>query len=110
MSGALDVRVFQVYFDQIARGAKTTEYRTMSDYWMRRLVDTSKYGRGLTEAQLRAAIAKDPDPPYRPFSRIRFHCGKDTLERAVVSIRAYPCHEWFAIRLAPVERQPATKH
>lgn len=98
MSNTLDVRVFQVFFDQIEKGVKTTEYREMSDYWMHRLVDTSKYG-DLGEAELRDAISKDPDPPYRPFSVIRFHCGGRTLERRITGIRTYPCHDWFAIKL-----------
>ena len=32
-------------------------------------------------------------------------CGRRSLLMRVVSIRAYPSHEWFAIKLAPVKEQ-----
>lgn len=98
----LDLRVFQQFFDQIAKGVKTTEYRVMSDYWMRRLADTSKYG-DLDEAALRKAMAADAAIVWKPWRYARFHCGKRSLLMRIVSIRAYPSHEWFAIKLAPVK-------
>lgn len=103
----LDVSILEVNLNPIVKGAKTTEYRTMSDYWMRKLVDVSKYGDGLDIVELRMAIAKDTDVPYRPYKVIRFHCGDRTFEKRIKEIRAYPCHEWFAIKLAPMETQGA---
>lgn len=101
MSGGeiLDLRVFQQFYDQIAKGVKTTEYRVMSEYWMKRLADTSKYG-DLDEAALRKAMAADADISWKPWRLARFHCGKRSLTKRIVSIRAYPSHEWFAIKLA----------
>lgn len=29
----------------------------------------------------------------------RFHCGGGTFERRIVEIKAYTCHDWFAIKL-----------
>ena len=95
----LDLRVFQQFFDQIAKGVKTTEYRVMSEYWMKRLADTSKYG-DLDEAALRKAMAADTDISWKPWRFARFHCGKRSLTKRIISIRAYPSHEWFAIKLA----------
>lgn len=99
--GALHVRVFERFFDAIAGGVKTTEYREMSAYWMRRLVDTSKYA-AADEQELRDAIRRDPDVPWRGWETIVFHCGARTLERRVASIAVFPGYRWFAIRLAPV--------
>lgn len=95
--------IYKEYLDQIVKGAKTTEYRVMSDYWMRRLVDTSKYGEQ-DEEQLRKLIASDSDVPYRHFDKIRFHCGQRVVTCAIRDIRAFPCHSWFAIRLGEVEK------
>lgn len=95
----LNVAIMQQFLDQIIKGTKTTEYRTMSDYWMRRLVDVSKYGEGLDEVELREAITKDKNIKYQPFSSIRFHCGQRRLTKKIKEIRAYPCHNWFAIKL-----------
>lgn len=99
--GALHLRVFGRFFDAIASGAKTTEYREMSPYWMRRLVDTSKYA-AADEQELRDAICRDPEVPWRGWGTVVFHCGARTLERRVASMAVYPGYRWFAIRLAPM--------
>jgi len=96
----LNVRIYKQYFDAILKGVKTTEYRTMSDYWMRKLVDVSKYGKDITtEQDLRTAIQDDAKPTFRDYDRIRFFCGKQTATYKIVCIRVYPHHDWFAIKL-----------
>lgn len=40
----LNFSVYEVYFNAIENGSKTTEYRDMTnDYWMKKLVDLSRY-------------------------------------------------------------------
>ena len=98
----LDVAIMRQFLDQIVKGTKNTEYRTMSDYWMRRLVDVSKYGEGLDEVELREAITKDKNIKYQSFTAICFHCGQRKLTKKIKEIRVYPCHNWFAIKLGDI--------
>lgn len=105
--GTLDVSILKENLDQIVKGAKTTEYREMTPYWMERLVDTSKYG-ARDEESLRNLIAGDPDAPYRNFGVIRFHCGERSVSCEVRNIRAFPCHSFFAIRLGKIIDEGAT--
>ncbi len=99
MRETLNVAIMAQFLDQIIKGAKDTEYRAMSDYWMRKLVDVGKYGEGLDEAELRDAITKDKEVAFRPYKKIRFHCGERKLEKEIKGIRVYPSHGWFAIKL-----------
>lgn len=97
----LHLRVYEQFFNAIASGAKTTEYREMTAYWMGRLVDTSKYAGVDDEQGLRDAICRDPDVPWRGWGSVVFHCGGRTLERRIASIAVFPGYRWFAIRLVP---------
>lgn len=101
----LFLRVFKQFFDQIAKGAKTTEYRVMSDYWMRKLVDVSKYGDISDEQELRTAITKDQDIKWKPWTSARFFCGDRSIEKKITGIRVYSGHDWFAIKLEDSDKK-----
>ncbi|MCR5697756.1 MAG: hypothetical protein K6G73_12355 [Marinilabiliaceae bacterium] len=101
MSKILDLSVKEPFFDSIVRGAKKIEYREMSEYWIKKLVDTDKYKTKDIE-QLRMAIYSDIEPKFIHYDNIRFHCGERQITCKLKDIRTYPHHRCFAIHIGTV--------
>ncbi len=98
MSSILDLSVKEPFLDAIIRGAKRTEYREMSKYWIERLVDVSKYNESDIE-KLCIAIYSDAEPTWIHYDQIRFHCGDRTATYELKDIACYPHHRVFALHL-----------
>lgn len=94
--------LFQKYFDQIARGTKTTEYRDMSDYWVKRLVDVDKYETKDTAAIRNGLVKGTLEPHWKDWTHIRFKCGNHYLLCEIKGIKVYRGHDIFCIALGKV--------
>lgn len=100
--------LYQQYFDQVARGTKKTEYRTMSDYWIRRLVDVDKYStNNLSEIKNGIVSGKLPQH-YKDWTHIRFKCGNSYLLCEIKGINVYRGHDIFCIKLGKVTPDDGT--
>ena len=53
----LDLSVYEVHLDNIETGAKTIEFREMTDYWIERLVDMAKLP-GKTPSEVRLMLLR----------------------------------------------------
>ena len=96
----LHLSIKKPYFDAIRRGAKTTEYRTMSDYWMRKIVDLSEY-KGKTLDEIREGLVMGKlKLHYIPYDTLIFHCQNLTYEIGMKKVEVYRGHETFAIKLS----------
>ena len=72
------------WWDMIASGEKREEYRTQSDYWIKRLVDGEYYG-------------SDGLNKYNPFENVCFHLGytNTTMTFRIAHIyQGYGVPEW----------------
>lgn len=58
----LHLTLFREWFDAIARGEKTEEYRSLNDYWRRKLI-----GRQYNEIRFANGYGR-----HRPFLRVEF--------------------------------------
>ena len=70
----------------IASGEKKEEYRTQSDYWIKRLIDGEYHG-------------SDSLDRYKPFKNVCFHLGytNTTMTFRIVRIsQGYGVSEWGA--------------
>lgn len=95
--------LYQQYFDQVARGTKTTEYRQMSDYWIKRLLDVDKYNtKDLSEIK-NGIVSGKLQPHWRDWTHIRFKCGKSYLLCEIKGISTYRGHDIFCIKLGKVK-------
>lgn len=88
------------YLDMILKGAKTTEYREMTDYWTKKLVDVESYkGKDVDEVIEGLQTGKLELKP-RAIKQITFYCEKKkSAVYKVTGIRAYKGHKLFAIGL-----------
>ncbi len=94
--------LYRQWFDQIARGAKKIEYRQMSDYWVKKLVDVEKYaGKDVTEIK-NGIVSGKLQPHWRGWTHIRFKCGSSYLLCEIKGIGVYRGHEMFCIKLGKV--------
>lgn len=75
-----------VYYDLIAKGLKTYEYRDITDYYIRRLTKDNKYTPG-------------EEPNYAPIDSVTFFCGKDPKRPAMT-------YEVKKIKLWPEGKNP----
>lgn len=99
----LYLTVYRIYFEEIRRGVKTTEYRDMSEYWVSRLIDTSKYG-GKDLDQIREGLIQGKLKPYFvDWQKVRFKCGNNYLFADIDRIEVYKGHSVFAIKLKNVK-------
>ena len=72
------------WWDMIESGEKKEEYRTQSDYWIKRLVDGEYYG-------------SDGLDRYKPFENVCFHLGytNTTMTFRIAHIyQGYGVTEW----------------
>lgn len=95
----LHAAIKKQYLDMILTGAKKTEYRDMSEYWGKKILDLSKYG---TEDVNEAIndIYTGKKPVYaKPYDTIVFHCDKQVVRYQIKEIKAYDRHKLFAIQL-----------
>lgn len=98
----LYVTVYQQFFDQIARGVKKTEYRQMSEYWVKRLVDVSQYN-GMDLQSIRIGLLNGKiEPHWNDYTHIRFKCGKNYLLCEIKGINVYRGHDIFCIKLGKI--------
>lgn len=94
----LDFALKSVYFDSINRGTKTTEYRDMTDYYIGKFVDKSKY-QGMTDNDIKEKIRKEGKAHFLPLDAIRFHNNGRMLVMSVKGIEVLKGHTTFAIKL-----------
>lgn len=95
--------LYRQYFDQVARGTKKTEYREMSDYWINRLIDISKYNTSDISAIKNGLVQGSLQPYWRDWTHIRFKCGNSYLLCEVKGINIYRGHDIFCIKLGKVQ-------
>lgn len=98
-SKVLYATLYQIYFDQIARGTKTTEYRDMSEYWIKRLIDVSKYDTTDLQEIKNGIVKGELKPHWRDWTHIRFKCGNSYLLCKIKGINVYRGHDTFCIKL-----------
>lgn len=99
MKKILYATLYQQFFDQIARGTKTTEYRQMSDYWIKRLLVEEKYN-GMTPQEIRDGLVMGKLKPYwEDWTHIRFKCGNNYLLCEIKGFAIYRGHDIFCIKL-----------
>lgn len=63
------------WFEMIASGEKTEEYREIKPYWISRLCDARAAGLKCMESECSACFGKGRDYLPRIFSRVVFHDG-----------------------------------
>lgn len=99
MKSNLNVAIKEVYLNQILKGAKTTEYRDMSDYWIEKLVDKAFYP-GMDNSEIRESLTSGQRPlKWNKYKTITFHCGPKTAVYRIEDIKVYDHHTTFAIKL-----------
>lgn len=72
------------WWDMIASGEKKEEYRSQSDYWIKRLIDGQYYG-------------SDALDKYKPYENVCFHLGytNTTMTFRIIGIhQGYGNPEW----------------
>lgn len=95
----IDMALKAVYFDSINRGVKKTEYRDMSnDYYIKKLVDLSKYP-NMTIDEIRNALIKGAKLHWIKYDAILFHNNNRKLLVEIKDIVVYDHHPTFAIKL-----------
>lgn len=84
----------------ILKGAKTVEYRDMSEYWTKKLVDVESYKGKDVEEIIEGIQSGDLKLRPRPIKTMTFYCErKKKAVYKVTDIRAYKGHKLFAIGL-----------
>lgn len=100
---AINMSIKKVYLDAIRSGAKKTEYRDMSDYWIGKLLDLSKYNKPAEE--VREGLYKGTLEIYpKGWTHIHFWCDKEQLIVEIKDIKTYPNHKTFAISLGKITK------
>lgn len=96
----INASIKKQYLEQIIKGAKTTEYREMTEYWTQKLVDVESYkGKDVAEIIEGLQTGKLELHP-RPIKQMTFYCErKKGAIYKVTDIRAYKGHKLFAIGL-----------
>lgn len=85
------------YLNMIRSGAKDTEFRDFSEYWINKLcvvpegADMQQYRSDLINGKVK--------PTFKPYTHITFHCQGETLTLPITDIRVYKGHTLFAIGL-----------
>lgn len=94
--------VYKQYFDAIKNGSKKTEYREIKPYWIKKLVDMSKYP-NMTEEEIKDAIVNKGATFYpRTYDECLFFCGKESLKIQFKGINVYKGYSIFAIKLGKI--------
>lgn len=96
----LNAALKRVWFEAVRVGAKKIEYRDMTEYWMRKLVDLKAYPSDLTETNIKDGIVSG-DLPLHPikYDVICFHCQGDEVTLKWEGLDVYTGHRWFCIKL-----------
>lgn len=94
----LDLSVYEVHLDNIETGAKTIEFREMTDYWIERLVDMAKLP-GKTPSEVRLMLLRGEEVPFVQYDEVVFHSGERSVTTEYVGISTYKNHRLFAIRI-----------
>lgn len=95
----LNCRIKKQYLDMITKGAKTTEYREMSEYWVRKIVDTDSYGSKDINDLIDDLINGKTKLKTRDITEICFWCNDQHPVYKVEDISIYRGHKLFAIKL-----------
>ena len=98
MKKNLNCSVYQVYFDAINRGAKTTEYRDIKDYWIDKLVDKSHY-EGMTNQEIKDALRQGAKLHWVKYDTITFWNNGRHITKEIKDIVVQDHHTTFAIKL-----------
>lgn len=103
----LDMALKPVYLEATRTGAKKVEFRTSTDYWVKKLVDIESYG-GLSVREVFNGL-HDGELELKPrdWTHILFHeSGSNvTLLVELKSIKFYRGHHGFCIHLGEVVKQ-----
>ena len=98
----INMSLYAVYFDAILRGAKTTEYRDFSDYWIGKLVDKAFYN-GMTAGEIKDALTSGRMPlKYNNYKYIRFWNKERNMLVEVKDVKVHKGHSMFAIKLGNI--------
>lgn len=103
MKDTLDMSVKTVFFEPIRNGAKTTEYRDFTEYWVNKLLDTDRYGK-TPEDIINGLLDGSLEVIQRPYRYILFHESghKRTVKVEMGQVRTYVGHRAFCIDLGKV--------
>ena len=99
MEKTIYATLYKQWFDQVARGTKTTEYRVMSDYWVKKLIDTESYETKDLSDIKNGIVSGKLQPHWRDWTHIRFKCGNSYVLCPIKGINVYRGHEMFCIKL-----------
>ena len=95
----VNAAIKKVYLDLIKKGTKVVEYRDMSEYWTKKLVDVESY-KGLTVQEVIDGLQQGKlKLKPRAIDTITFFCEGTRTQYRVLSINTYVGHKLFAIRL-----------
>ena len=94
----VNLSVYSVYFDNINRGIKTTEYRDLTPYYVDKFVDKSHY-EGKTSEEIVEILRKGGKLYPLPIEAITFHNNGRVLTMSVKEIKTYDHNTIFAIKL-----------
>ena len=95
----VNASIKKVYLNMILKGTKTTEYRDMSEYWTKKLVEVESYkGKTVQEVIDGLQQGKLKLKP-RAIDTITFFCEGTRTRYKVLGITTYVGHKLFAIRL-----------
>lgn len=83
----------------IVSGAKKTEYRDMSEYWVNKILDMSKYNGKTAQEVISDLYAGKVKLYTKPYTTIVFHCDKQVERYRIREINTYRGHKMFAIQL-----------
>lgn len=90
------------WYNEIKSGKKKTEYRDMTDYWVGKLLDVSKYGNKSME-EIKSGLSRGKLPIHaKEWTHIRFHNVGRSILVEVKGIKVEEGHRMFAISLGKV--------
>lgn len=105
MSKNINASLKTVYYESINRGTKRVEYREMSQYWIERLVDMSKYP-GKTWEEVRDILRKGGTLHAQKYDTITFFNNGRHMTMKVEGIDIRDHHTSFGIRLGKRVNEP----
>jgi len=95
----INASIKQQYLDLILRGAKTTEYRDMSEYWTKKLVDLDQYKGKDVQNVIEGLQTGKLLLHRKPITQITFWCNNNKVAYKVLDIVIYKGHKIYAIKL-----------
>lgn len=96
----LNASLHLIWYNAIRKGTKTTEYRDMKEYWLKKLLKIEKYGNKSLQEIKEGIVSGDLPLHLQGWEAVRFHHGQDEpITYKIEEIKVYENHPTFAIKL-----------